>query len=77
MGIRRTSKCMLTPMVRLFWGSTLYIRLMMAGSDMADQEMKSTAPMSTACPAQDSQGEAGHGHQLVQNQSDIWCRQMG
>ena len=47
--MRRTSECMVTPMVRLFWGSTLYIRLMVAGSEMADQEMKSTAPASTAC----------------------------
>ena len=51
MGMRRTSECMVTPMVRLFVGSTLYIRLMVAGSDMADQEIKSTAPTSTACQA--------------------------
>ena len=49
--MRRTSECMLTPIVRLFRGSTLYIRLMVAGSEMADQEMKRTAPTSTACQA--------------------------
>ncbi len=49
--MRRTRECMLTPMVSLFWGSTWYIRLMVAGSDIADQEMKSTAPASTACQA--------------------------
>ena len=51
MGMRRTSECMVTPMVRLWVGRTLYIRLMVAGSDMADHEIKSTAPTSTACQA--------------------------
>jgi hypothetical protein len=51
MGIRRTRECIVTPMVRLLDGRTLYIRLMVAGSEMADQEMNSTAPASTACQA--------------------------
>ncbi|OPZ56788.1 MAG: hypothetical protein BWY88_01303 [Synergistetes bacterium ADurb.Bin520] len=49
MGIRRKSECMETPMVRLFEGSTLATRLMVAGSDRDVQERKSTDPRITAC----------------------------
>ncbi len=49
MGMRRTNECIETPMVRLFMGKTLAIRLMVAGREMAVQERKKTAPTSTAC----------------------------
>lgn len=48
-GMRRTSECIDTPMVRLSLGSTLATRPMVAGSDMADQDRNSTAPTMTAC----------------------------
>ena len=65
-GMRRTSECMVTPIVRLPPGNTLYIRLMVAGREMADQEMKSTAPMSTACHVgtRITKAKPGHGHQV-------------
>ncbi len=51
MGIRFTSECMLTPMVRLPAGSTREMSPMVAGREIDDQEMNSTEPAITACQA--------------------------
>ena len=48
MGMRRTSECIETPMVRFLFGSTAATRLMVAGSEMAVQERNKTAPRITA-----------------------------
>ena len=40
---------MVTPMVRLFSGRTPDTRLIVAGSEMADQDRKNSDPMITAC----------------------------
>jgi hypothetical protein len=40
---------MVTPMVRLFSGKTLETRLIVAGSEIADQDRKNRDPMITAC----------------------------
>ena len=48
-GMRRTSECIETPMVRLCFGSTAATRLIVAGSEMAVHERKRTAPTITAC----------------------------
>ena len=49
MGMRLTSECMLTPMVRFATGSTRAISPTVAGSEIEDQEMKKTDPTITAC----------------------------
>ena len=46
-GNLRTSECMVTPMVRLFVGSTFAIRPMVAGKEIADQARKKIAPIKT------------------------------
>ena len=48
-GIRRTRECMVTPMVRLFSGRTPETRLIVAGSETADQDIKNRDPIITAC----------------------------
>ena len=50
-GKRRTRECMVTPMVRLFWGSTWATSPIVAGSEMAVQLKKKTDPTMTACQA--------------------------
>jgi hypothetical protein len=42
---------MVTPMVRMFVGSTLAIKPMVAGKEIADQARKNIAPIKTACHA--------------------------
>jgi hypothetical protein len=49
MGMRRTSECIETPIVRLFLGKTTETKSIVAGSEIADQEMNKTAPMMAAC----------------------------
>ncbi len=47
-GIRRTSDCTDTPIVRLFFGTTCAINSIVAGNDNADHDMNNAAPTSTA-----------------------------
>ena len=47
--MRRTSEWSDTPIVRFSLGSTVATRLIVAGSEIAVQEMKKTAPTITAC----------------------------
>ena len=47
-GIRRTSECIETPIVRLFFGRTRATMSIVAGREMAVHERKKTAPMITA-----------------------------
>ncbi len=48
-GILRVIECSETPMVLLFMGFDFDITLIMAGRDMADQEMKNLEPTMAAC----------------------------
>ena len=48
LGTRRTSEMTDTPMARRFFGTAFDSKSMVAGKEMADQEMKKAAPTSTA-----------------------------
>ena len=48
LGTRRISEVIETPMARLCFGTTFATISIVAGSEMADQEMKNAAPTSTA-----------------------------